>query len=323
MIPRMSIVNISAYKFISLDALPALRERLRQRCEDLALKGTILLAPEGINLFLAGPRIPINDFMASLRQDPRFADIEPKESLSDGVPFRRLRVRLKREIITMRLPAIRPEGGRAPAVKASTLQRWLDQGHDDDGREVVLLDTRNDYETDVGKFPQAVDYRLGSFAGFPAAIAADRERYEGKTVVSYCTGGIRCEKAALHMRELGMQHVYQLEGGILTYLEQTPATHWQGGCFVFDERVAVDKKLRPAAAPQSDLGSKVRPEPVALPLPSGERVAVRGQSGDEAESERASRSFPASIRPSSQPSPQGGEGANARSAEPDGSGANA
>lgn len=242
----MSIVNISAYKFISLADLPALRERLLARCEALALKGTILLAPEGINLFLAGSRAQIDGFMATLHDDPRFADIAPKESLSDAVPFGRMRVRLKREIITMRLPTIRPEGGRAPAVDAPTLQRWLDQGHDDDGRELVLLDTRNDYETDAGKFAQAIDYRLASFTGFPAAVAADRARYAGKTVVSYCTGGIRCEKAALHMQELGMQHVYQLDGGILKYLEQTDGAHWQGDCFVFDGRGAVDRRLRPA-----------------------------------------------------------------------------
>jgi UPF0176 protein len=243
----MSIVNISAYKFISLDELPALRERLLERCEALALKGTILLAPEGINLFLAGNRAAIDGFMATLREDVRFADIEPKESVSDDVPFARMRVRLKREIITMRLPTIRPEGGRAPAVDASTLQRWLDQGRDDDGREVVLLDTRNDYETAVGKFPQAIEYRMASFTEFPAAIAADRARYEGKTVVSYCTGGIRCEKAALHMRDLGMPHVYQLEGGILKYLEQTDGAHWRGDCFVFDGRGAIDKQLLPSA----------------------------------------------------------------------------
>ena len=245
----MSIVNISTYKFISLDDLPTLRERLRERCEALALKGTILLAPEGINLFLAGSRASIDGFIASLHEDPRFADIEPKESLSDDVPFGRLRVRLKQEIITMRLPTVRPEGGRAPAVDAPTLQRWLDQGHDDDGREVVLLDTRNDYEVDVGKFPLAVDYRIASFTEFPAAIAADRSRYDGKTIVSYCTGGIRCEKAALHMQDLGMPHVYQLEGGILKYLEQTDGSHWRGDCFVFDGRVAVDSALTPAGIP--------------------------------------------------------------------------
>jgi len=113
----------------------------------------------------------------------------------------------------------------------------------------VLLDTRNDYEVDVGKFPQAVDYRIASFTEFPAAIAADRARYDGKTIVSYCTGGIRCEKAALHMQDLGMPHVYQLEGGILKYLEQTDGTHWRGDCFVFDGRVAVDSALTPAGIP--------------------------------------------------------------------------
>lgn len=242
----MSIVNISAYKFIRLDDLPALREQWFACCTALALKGTILLAPEGINLFLAGTREQIDGFMAQLRGDDRFADIAPKESRSDSVPFGRMRVRIKREIISMRQPTIRPEGGRAPAVDAPTLQRWLDQGHDDDGREVVLLDTRNDYETDLGKFRQAIDYRLASFTAFPEAIATDRARYAGKTVVSYCTGGIRCEKAALHMNALGMKHVYQLEGGILRYLEQTDATHWQGECFVFDGRGAVNKQLRPS-----------------------------------------------------------------------------
>ncbi|KZC34716.1 MULTISPECIES: sulfurtransferase [Rhodanobacter] len=306
----MSIVNISAYKFISLDDLPALRERLLARCEALALKGTILLAPEGINLFLAGSRAQIDGFMATLHDDPRFADLAPKESLSATVPFGRLRVRLKREIITMRLPTIRPEGGRAPAVDAATLQRWLDQGCDDDGREVLLLDTRNDYETDAGRFAQAVDYRLASFTGFPTAIAADRARYAGKTVVSYCTGGIRCEKATLHMRNLGMQHVYQLDGGILNYLEQTDGAHWQGDCFVFDGRGAVGPDLLPTSK---------------LPLPGGERAGVRGHAAEKPASERALNHTLASPDPSPRSShPQGdslrvarrGEEANARSALP-------
>jgi len=254
-LPTMSILNLSAYRFVQLDDLPSLRERILERCEALALKGTILLAPEGINLFLAGPREPVDAFMDWLRTDPRFAGLAPKESASDTVPFGRMRVRLKKEIITMRMPTIRPEGGRAPAVTPVTLQRWLAQGHDDDGRDVVLLDTRNDYETDVGLFANAVDYRIASFTEFPAAIAADRARYENKTVVSYCTGGIRCEKAALHMQDIGIENVFQLEGGILKYFEETDGTHWNGGCFVFDERGAVDKDLAPTAL---------------LPLPSEE-----------------------------------------------------
>ncbi|MBE1160128.1 sulfurtransferase [Dyella sp. 7MK23] len=244
----MSILNISAYRFVSLDDLPALRERVLAQCVALALKGTILLAPEGINLFLAGPRAAVATFMGWLHQDARFAGLEGKESLSDEVPFKRMRVRLKKEIITLRYPTIRPEGGRAPAVDAATLKRWLEQGRDDHGRELVLLDTRNAYETDVGMFPQAVDYRMASFTELPAALAADQARYAGKTVVSYCTGGIRCEKAALHMQDIGMQHVYQLEGGILKYFEEAGGAHWQGDCFVFDERGAVDTQLSPAAA---------------------------------------------------------------------------
>ena len=243
----MPILNIAAYRFVSLDDLPALRERVLERAGALALKGTVLLAPEGINLFLAGPREAVDAFMAWLRTDMRFAGLEAKESTSDDVPFGRLRVRLKKEIITMHLPAIRPEGGRAPAVDASTLKRWLDQGHDDEGRDVVMLDTRNDYECDVGKFAQAVDYRLASFTAFPAAVATDRARFAGKTVVSYCTGGIRCEKAALHMQELGIERVHQLEGGILKYLELTDGAHWQGDCFVFDGRGAVSADLLPAS----------------------------------------------------------------------------
>jgi UPF0176 protein len=278
----MLIINLSAYRFVSLDDLPALRERVLERCESLALKGTILLAPEGINLFLAGPREPIDAFMDWLCSDPRFAGLEPKESISDDVPFGRMRVRLKKEIITMRMPAIRPEGTRAPSVAPRTLQRWLAQGRDDDGREVVLLDTRNDYETDVGLFHRAVDYRLSSFTEFPEAIAADRARFENKTVVSYCTGGIRCEKAALHMQDIGIGNVYQLEGGILKYFEETDGTHWRGDCFVFDERGAVDKGLAPAPL---------------LPLPVGERAGVRGQSSHDASEERASLNATASTRP--------------------------
>jgi UPF0176 protein len=247
------IVNAAAYRFVPLADLPALRQSLHARAQALALKGTILLAPEGINLFLAGTRDPIDDFLAWLREDPRFVGLPVKESLSAQVPFGRLRVRLKREIITLRAP-VDPHQGRAPAVEAATLKRWLDQGHDDAGREVVLLDTRNDYETAAGRFAGAIDYRLSRFTALPEAVLADRERYLGRTIVSYCTGGIRCEKAALHLSALGLGEVHQLEGGILKYLEETDGSHWEGDCFVFDERGAVDKDLRPSPL---------------LPLPSG------------------------------------------------------
>jgi UPF0176 protein len=246
----MQIINISAYKFISLDDTVELRPRMLEQCTQRSLKGTILLAPEGINMFLAGTREAIDGFMGWLKQDPRFADIEPKESPSADQPFKRMLVRLKNEIITMRMPLIRPEEGRAPSVAPVTLKRWLDQGHDDDGREIVLLDTRNAFEVDVGTFEQARDYRISKFTEFPEQVAAHRDEFEGKTVVSFCTGGIRCEKAAIHMQEAGIEHVYQLEGGILKYFEEVGGEHYAGDCFVFDYRTALNPQLLPAGPKQ-------------------------------------------------------------------------
>ena len=134
-----------------------------------------------------------------------------------------MRVRLKKEIITMKHPLIRPEAGRAPSVAAATLKQWLDRGVDDEGRAVVMLDTRNDYEVAAGSFENAVDYDIGIFSEFPPSLAEHRADYAGKTVVSFCTGGIRCEKAAIHMKEIGIERVYQLEGGILKYFEEVGA----------------------------------------------------------------------------------------------------
>lgn len=242
----MSVINVSCYKFVRLDALSELKHDLIARCESLKLKGTILLAPEGINIFLAGERRAIAVFFADFQRDARFADLRPKESESPTVPFKRLRVRIKKEIITMKLPQLRPDTQRAPAVSPATLKRWLDSGVDDSGREVVMLDTRNDYEVAEGRFKYAVDYRLARFSEFPAQFAAHRAALMDKTVVSYCTGGIRCEKAALHMRDLGLSHVYQLDGGILKYFEDVGDAHFEGHCFVFDARVALTADLRPA-----------------------------------------------------------------------------
>jgi len=246
------ILNISAYKFVPLHDADGLREVLLARARALALKGTILLAGEGINLFLAGPADAVRGFLRALRQDPRLADLQAKESWSDAQPFRKLLVKVKREIIRMNHPAIQPDfsraDGRAPAVDAATAKRWLDQGHDDDGRPVVTLDTRNAFEVDHGTFRGAIDWRLGKFTDFPAALQAHRAELEGKTVVSFCTGGIRCEKAAIYMREAGLQDVYQLEGGILKYFEEAGSAHFNGNCFVFDEREALDPGLAPAAA---------------------------------------------------------------------------
>jgi UPF0176 protein len=243
------VLNISAYHFVALDDPQALRERLLRQAGELGLLGTILLAAEGINLFLAGAPEPIRAFLERLRADPRFAAVHAKESWSSQQPFRKLLVKVKREIIRMNHPAIQPAQGRAPAIDALTLKRWLDQGHDDVGRPVVLLDIRNAFEVDHGTFEGAIDWRLAKFSEFPRALDAHKGDLEGKTVVSFCTGGIRCEKAAIYMRGAGLDHVWQLEGGILQYFEAAGGAHFCGDCFVFDEREALEPSLKPRGSP--------------------------------------------------------------------------
>lgn len=245
-----AVLNISSYLFVPLTDTLALRESIRSQAAERQLKGTVLLAEEGINLFLAGDAQAVRGFVAWLKQDARFATLEPKESWSDHVPFGKLLVKVKREIIRMNHPTIRPHAGRAPAVDAKTLARWLQAGVDDDGRPVVTLDTRNAFEVGYGKFRNAIDWNISKFTEFPQRVAAHRDELRGKRVVSYCTGGIRCEKAAIYMAEAGIEHVVQLEGGILKYFEEVGGQHYQGGCFVFDERESLDPSLVPAAAPQ-------------------------------------------------------------------------
>ena len=238
-------LNISCYKVVPMPDAAQLRDQLAEQTQRLALRGTILLAEEGINFFLAGPAEAVREVVNTLRQDPRLADLTPKESWSAHQPFRKMLVKVKREIIRMNHPTIRPAEGRAPAVTPDTVRRWLAQGHDDDGRPVVTLDTRNAFEVDHGTFEGAVDWRINKFTEFPDALRAHKAELQGKTVVSFCTGGIRCEKAAILMREEGLPHVYQLEGGILKYFEETDGAHYQGSCFVFDEREALAPDLSP------------------------------------------------------------------------------
>ena len=242
-----AILNISCYLFVSLPDAGALRERLQAHAAALSLKGTVLLAEEGINLFLAGPPESVRAWLAELKRDARFARLVPKESWSEAPPFQRLKVKVKAEIIRMNRPAVRPDRAeRAPALAPTTLARWLAQGHDDQGQPLVLLDTRNGFEVDHGAFDGAIDWRLQQFSDFPAALAAHRDELIGKTVVSYCTGGIRCEKAAMVLVEQGLT-AWQLDGGILKYFEDTEGGHFHGRCFVFDAREALANDLSPAA----------------------------------------------------------------------------
>ena len=243
--PALPVLNISAYLFTELKDTAALREACHGQASALSLKGTVLIAEEGINLFMAGPPQAVRDFVSWLHLDPRLVPITPKESWSDSQPFRKLLVKVKNEIIRMNHPAIQPQTGRAPAVAATTLKRWLDDGHDDQGRPVVTLDTRNAFEVDEGSFVGALDWRIDKFSEFPAAASQHLDHLRGKTVVSFCTGGIRCEKEAIYLREQGLSQVFQLEGGILKYFEEVGSAHYSGNCFVFDERRGVNPELMP------------------------------------------------------------------------------
>lgn len=233
------ILNIAFYKFVKLDNLPVRRMMLRARGEALGLKGTILLSEEGINGFLAGSEESIRDLQSELRESREFSDLVFKESVSEEIPFTRMLVKIKKEIIPMGIQTIVPEERTAPRVTPKELKAWLDQGKD-----FVLLDTRNDYEIKLGTFEKATDFGLQHFRTFPEALKKAPEEWKKKDIVMFCTGGIRCEKATAYAEEIGYKNVYQLDGGILKYFEDVGGDHYKGECFVFDQRVAVDAALQ-------------------------------------------------------------------------------
>lgn len=233
-----SIVNIAAYKFVTLDRLDERRVQLRKLTAELGLKGTILLSEEGINSFLAGSREAIDGYLHALRAEPEFADIEVKESLSDDQPFSRMLVRIKNEIISFGVEGIDPRRETSKRITARELKQWYDEG-----REFTILDTRNDYEVELGTFENAVPIGVDHFRHFPEAVKSLPEEMRDQPVVTFCTGGIRCEKAGPFMEKAGFRDVYQLDGGILKYFEECGGEHYNGDCFVFDKRVALDPNL--------------------------------------------------------------------------------
>lgn len=239
------ILNIATYHFHPVPEPAALVERLRATAVAGALHGTVLVAPEGVNAFLAGAAEAIDQWLAVLRDEPGFADIEVKRSWSQAVPFARLKVKQKPEIITFRRDETSPLLGRASGVAPNDLQRWLSQGHDDAGRRVVLVDTRNREEFALGTFDGALTLPIDKFTELPAAVEAHRDALQEATVVGFCTGGIRCEKAMRWFEQAGFPHAYQLEGGILGYFEQVGGFGYRGLCFVFDQRKALDPALQP------------------------------------------------------------------------------
>ncbi|MBN8480129.1 MAG: sulfurtransferase [Xanthomonadales bacterium] len=237
------IENIAAYRFVPIHDADALARRLGARAAELELLGTLIVAPEGINLFLAGTRGAIDAFVDALRADARLAAIVVKRSRSATTPFARLKVKRKCEIITFRRGEVSPLTRRAPALSPQRFAAWLERGVDEDGRRVVLLDTRNREEVEHGSFAGACTLPITAFTEFPAAVEACRTELADAAIVSFCTGGVRCEKAALWMQDHGFANVWQLDGGILGYFEQVGGFGYEGSCFVFDERVALDSTL--------------------------------------------------------------------------------
>ena len=234
-----SVTNISTYRFAELTGLKELREELTKQCKNWELKGTILLSTEGINLFVAGAAESIDRLLEKLRSIRGLEDLTPKFSLSDTQPFNRMLVRLKKEIISFGVEAVRPANYTSPKLSARELKRWLDEG-----RPVTLLDTRNDYEVKLGTFKGALIPNINTFREFPDAVRKLPEELKDQPVVMFCTGGIRCEKAGPFMELEGYKHIYQLDGGILKYFEECGGDHYEGECFVFDQRVGVDPGLR-------------------------------------------------------------------------------
>lgn len=237
----MSIVVAAFYKFVKLPDYAELRSPLLELCLAQGIRGTILLAAEGINGTIAGTRQGIDAVLTGLRSDDRFADLEQKESIADEMPFDRLKVRLKQEIVTLGIPAVDPTEQVGRYVEPQDWNELITNP------EVTLVDTRNQYEVNIGTFQGAKNPETATFRQFPQYVEQQLDPAQHKKVALFCTGGIRCEKATAYLLAQGFEEVYHLKGGILKYLEEVPPEKslWQGECFVFDQRVAVQQGLEP------------------------------------------------------------------------------
>lgn len=235
--------NLAFYKFVQIDDVPATAASFKALVETLDMKGTLIFASEGVNGYVAAHPDSARTFIDFCRADDRFADIEFKLSMSEFQPYSRMLVKKKNEIVTMGRTGIAPAQFTGKHVDGRTLKEWLDNGED-----VILLDTRNDYETNLGTFKNAVIPDIKTFRSFPSWVENNFAQHKNKRIVTFCTGGIRCEKATAYMRQEGFEEVYQIQGGILKYFEQTKQmdgdNHFDGDCFVFDHRVAVDTRLQ-------------------------------------------------------------------------------
>jgi UPF0176 protein len=236
-----SIVVAALYKFVKLQNYVELRDKIQAQCDVLGITGTLLLAEEGINGTIAGTRSNIGKILEYLRSDARLADLPHKESFANTDPFYRMKVKIKKEIVTMGVPDIDPTELVGQYVKPEDWNKLISEP------DVLLVDTRNDYEVDVGTFKGAVNPHITTFREFPEYVKNNFDPEKQPRVAMFCTGGIRCEKASAYMLQQGFGEVYHLQGGILKYLENVPAEEslWQGECFVFDQRVAVGQGLQP------------------------------------------------------------------------------
>ena len=235
---KLNVLNIAGYKFEPLSDIDSLVREFQSVCDDLELKGSVYLSPNGINFSLAGSEEAIDQYLLFMEQDERFLNIPLKKTYSETQPFRRMRVRPKKEIISLGRDDINPRELTGDYVTPQELYAMYENNED-----FIVLDTRNEYETRVGLFENAVDLQLDTFRDFPNAIEQLPDEYKDKQIVMYCTGGIRCEKASAVMLKAGFSDIKQLEGGVLDYFKETGGKYWNGDCFVFDERVALDTDL--------------------------------------------------------------------------------
>ena len=238
----MPIETIAFYRFVVLSELETLRQTLRSWCEALGLRGTIVLAREGINATLAGSTPALDSFLACLHARPEFADLSVRRTASSSVPFRRMKIKLRQEIVTLGIEGIVPERRTGQHVSPGAWNELLKD------RKVFVLDARNDYEFEIGTFDGAYNPRTENFREFPRFVENTLAVPRDQPIAMFCTGGIRCEKASTYLLEQGFNEVYQLAGGVLAYLETVAPENslWHGDCFVFDERVAVTHRLQPA-----------------------------------------------------------------------------
>lgn len=236
---EQTYVVCALYKFVTLENYKEIQTPLLELMKSIDVRGTLLLAEEGINGTVAGSRAGIDKLLEWLKSDPRLSDLSYKESFTQEAPFARTKVKLKKEIVTMGVEGINPKEVVGTYVKPKDWNALISDP------EVLLVDTRNDYEVEIGTFQHALNPRTESFREFPQYVAENLDKAKHKKVAMFCTGGIRCEKSTAYLKEQGFEDVYHLEGGILKYLEEVPAeeTMWEGECFVFDERVAVNHEL--------------------------------------------------------------------------------